>query len=52
MQSLKIALRPPHLPVAFSKDMRVEKMARMYAHVYDHYVGAGASGCGRQTVSR
>ena len=41
MQALKVDLR--RLPAAFSKDIRAEKMARAYAHVYDHYNGAGRS---------
>ena len=39
MQTLKVMLRPPHLPTSFTKDIRAEKMARAYAHVYDHYGG-------------
>ena len=40
MQALKMALHPTSLPAAYTKDIRVEKMARAYAHVYDHYAGA------------
>lgn len=29
--------------LGFTKDIRAEKMARAYAHVYDHYFGAGQS---------
>ena len=43
MQTLKAAIRPPNLPTAYTKDIRNEKMARAYAHVYDHYFGAGLS---------
>jgi type I restriction enzyme, R subunit len=43
MQALKLSLRPPVLPEAYTKDVRQEKMARAYAHVYDHYYGAGKS---------
>jgi type I restriction enzyme R subunit len=42
MQAL-LSLRPPNLPGAYSKDVRAEKMARAYAHVYDHYFGDGQS---------
>lgn len=41
MQTLKLELR--RLPSPFTKDVRTEKMARAYAHVYDHYFGAGQS---------
>lgn len=41
MQTLKVMLRPPTLPAAYTKDIRAEKMARAYAHVYDHYTGGG-----------
>ena len=27
----------------YTKDIRDEKVARAYAHVYDHYFGAGLS---------
>ena len=40
MQALKMALHPTSLPAAYTKDIRVEKMVRAYAHVYDHYTGA------------
>ena len=43
MQTLKIAIRPPTLPAAYTKEVRAEKMARAYAHLYDHYYGAGRS---------
>lgn len=43
MQTIKLALRPPHLPEAFDRDLRTEKLARTYAHVYDHYFGQGMS---------
>ncbi len=44
MQTMKMALRPTLLPAAYTKDIRLEKMARVYAHVYDHYAGPGRSG--------
>ncbi len=39
MQAMKIELR--RLPSAYTLDIRAEKMARAYAHVYDRYTGAG-----------
>ena len=41
MQTLKLEMR--RLPALYTKDIRGEKMARAYAHVYDHYFGAGRS---------
>ena len=41
MQTLKIEMR--RLPIQYTKDIRDEKFARAYAHVYDHYYGAGLS---------
>jgi type I restriction enzyme, R subunit len=41
MQAIRMDLR--RLPSAFDKDIRTEKLARAYAHVYDHYFGAGSS---------
>ena len=41
MQTLKLEMR--RLPARYSKDIRSEKMARAYAHLYDHYYGAGRS---------
>jgi len=41
MQALKLELR--RLPEPFTKDIRSEKLARAYAHVYDHYFGSGSS---------
>ena len=41
MQTLKLEIR--RLPAPFTKEVRVEKLARAYAHVYDHYFGAGQS---------
>jgi type I restriction enzyme R subunit len=38
MQTLKAEMR--RLPTPFTKDLRAEKMARAYAHVYDRYSGA------------
>ncbi|MCW5635541.1 MAG: type I restriction endonuclease subunit R [Rubrivivax sp.] len=40
MQAVRVELR--RLPAPFTKDVRVEKAARAYAHVYDRYVGGGA----------
>ncbi|MCC6505693.1 MAG: type I restriction endonuclease subunit R [Aquimonas sp.] len=37
MQALKIEMR--RLPDPYTKDVRMEKFARAYAHVYDHYAG-------------
>ncbi|MEN9491573.1 MAG: hypothetical protein RJA63_2022 [Pseudomonadota bacterium] len=37
MQALKIEMR--RLPDSYTKDVRMEKFARAYAHVYDHYAG-------------
>jgi type I restriction enzyme R subunit len=39
MQTLKVEMR--RLPAAYTRDIRAEKMARTYAHVYDHYTGTG-----------
>lgn len=44
MQTLKLELR--RLPEPFAKDLREEKLTRAYAHVYDHYFGAGQSAYG------
>ena len=44
MQTLRMEIR--RLPAAYTRDIRVEKMARAYAHVYDHYFG-GALGTAR-----
>lgn len=41
MQTLKLEMRK--LPAPFTKDVREEKLARAYAHVYDHYFGSGQS---------
>jgi len=41
LQTLKLEMR--RLPEPFTKEVRVEKLARAYAHVYDHYFGAGQS---------
>lgn len=35
MQAMKIEFR--RLPAQFTRDLRAEKMARAYAHVYDHF---------------
>ena len=39
MQAMRQEFR--RLPAAYSKSMRVEKAARTYAHIYDHYAGLG-----------
>lgn len=41
IQAIKLGLRK--LPPPYTKDVREEKQARAYAHVYDHYFGAGQS---------
>ncbi len=41
MQTLRLEMR--RLPAQYTKDVRTEKLARAYAHVYDHYFGAGGS---------
>jgi uncharacterized protein (DUF2236 family) len=41
MQTQKVEMR--RLPPASARDIRAEKMARTYAHVYDHYTGTGRS---------
>jgi type I restriction enzyme, R subunit len=41
MQTLKMEMR--RLPPAYTRDIRAEKMARAYAHVYDHHIGARSS---------
>lgn len=43
MRTLKLALRPPTLPAAYTKEIRTDKLARTYAHVFDHYYGSGRS---------
>jgi type I restriction enzyme R subunit len=40
MQTMKVEMR--RLPAQYTKDVRAEKMARAYAHVYDHYAGSSA----------
>ena len=40
MQALRMEMR--RLPAQYTKDIRAEKMARAYAHVYDHYAGASS----------
>ena len=42
MQALRMEMR--RLPAKFTKDIRVEKAARAYAHVYDRYPASGHSG--------
>jgi type I restriction enzyme R subunit len=39
MQTLRVEIR--RLPAAFTRDIRSEKTARAYAHVYDRYAGPG-----------
>ena len=41
MTGLKLEMR--RLPVQYTKNIRDEKFARAYAHVYDHCYGAGLS---------
>jgi type I site-specific restriction-modification system R (restriction) subunit len=41
MQTMKLMLRPPNLPASFTREVRAEKMARTFAHVFDHYPGSG-----------
>ena len=41
MQTIKLEMR--RLPAQYSRDVRAEKLARAYAHVFDHYYGAGSS---------
>lgn len=38
MQAMKVELR--RLPAQYTRELRAEKMARAYAHVYDHYSGS------------
>jgi len=38
MQSLRMEIR--RLPPQYTKDIRAEKMARAYAHIFDQYAGA------------
>ena len=40
MQTLRMEMR--RLPGPYGREIRTEKAARAYAHVYDHYPGAGA----------
>ena len=39
MQTLKFEFRS--LPSPYTREVRVEKLARAYAHVFDHYTGQG-----------
>lgn len=41
MQTIKLDLRK--LPAAYTLDVRTEKFARAFAHIYDKYMGAGRS---------
>jgi len=41
MQTLRLEMR--RLPPQYTREIRAEKMARAYAHVYDHYFGEGRS---------
>lgn len=41
MQAIKLGFRK--LPSPYTRDVREEKQARAYAHVYDHYFGGGES---------
>jgi type I restriction enzyme R subunit len=42
MQALKLQLR--RLPAMYTRSIQAEKMARAYAHLYDHYSGANWPG--------
>jgi len=44
LQTLRVELK--RLPSQYTKDIRAEKMARAYAHVYDHYTGASGHRAG------
>ena len=46
MQTLRIELR--RLPPQYTPDVRSEKLARAYAHVYDHYTGASRNSDGHR----
>jgi hypothetical protein len=50
IQAIKLGLRK--LPPPYTKDVREEKQARAYAHVYDHYFGGGESAYLEQHPSR
>jgi type I restriction enzyme R subunit len=41
LQTLKQQMRT--LPGAYTREIRDEKLARSYAHIYDHYFGSGQS---------
>lgn len=41
MQAIRLGFRK--LPSPYTRDVREEKQARAYAHVYDHYFGGGES---------
>lgn len=41
MQAIKLGMR--NLPAPFTGDIKAEKLARTYAHVYDHYYGSSQS---------
>jgi len=51
MQTIRLALRPPHLPESFDRDLRAEKLALTYAHVYDHYYGPEESAYCKSALS-
>jgi len=40
MQMMRVELR--RLPAAYTKDIRIEKVARAFAHIYDQYGVVGA----------
>ena len=50
MQTLKVEMR--RLPAAYSRDIRAEKMARAYAHVYDLYTGRGPGAVSQYALGR
>jgi type I restriction enzyme, R subunit len=41
LQTIKLGMRA--LPSPYTRDIRAEKLARTYAHVYDHYYGPNQS---------
>ncbi len=41
MQAIKLELRK--LPPAYTKELKAQKLADTFAHVYDAYSGAGRS---------
>lgn len=49
MQAVRKPMRP--LLSNYTNDIRVEKLTRAYAHVYDHYFGAGESSYGQRAIA-